>query len=154
MRPALEVYQPQVTIVTPQKDEVLQDSQVTVRFQVKDLPIFKDPEFELGPHLQVILDNEPYRAVYDLNQPLVLSDLSPGTHTLRVFASRPWNESFKNEGAYAQTTFHIFTKTEDNNPDRSLPLLTYNHPQGEYGAEKNQKNQLSTKYSLMNDLTC
>jgi hypothetical protein len=135
LRPALESYQPQVTIVTPKADEVFQENKVTVRFQVKDLPIFKNSELELGPHLHVILDNQPYIAVYDLSQPLVLSDLSPGTHTLRAFASRPWHESFKNEGAYAQTTFHVVTKTEDNNPDPSLPLLTYSRPKGDYGAE-------------------
>ena len=135
LRASLEIYQPQVTIVTPQADEVLQDDKITVRLQVKDLPIFQDPKLNLGLHLNVIVDNEPYISIYDLNQPLVLPDLSPGTHTLRVFASRPWDESFKNEGAYAQTTFHIFTKTEDNNPDPALPLLTYNLPQGSYGAE-------------------
>ncbi|MBD2202224.1 hypothetical protein H6G33_11380 [Calothrix sp. FACHB-1219] len=135
LRPALEVYQPQVTIITPKAEEVLQENQVTVRLQVKDLPIFKNPELKLGNHLHVILDNQPYIPVYDLNQPLVLSDLAPGTHTLRVFASRPWDESFKNEGAYAQIQFHIVTKTEDNNPDPSLPLLTYSIPQGDYGAE-------------------
>ncbi|MEH1967148.1 hypothetical protein, partial [Nostoc sp.] len=135
LRSILEVYQPQVTIVTPQSDEVLQDNKVTASFQVKDLPIFKDPQLQLGPHLHVILDNQPYIPVYDLNQPLVLPDLSPGTHTLRVFASRPWHESFKNEGAYAQTTFHVFTKTDDNNPDFKLPLLTYSRPQSSYGAE-------------------
>ncbi|MEH1806699.1 MAG: hypothetical protein ACYTXT_03715 [Nostoc sp.] len=131
----LEVYQPQVTIVTPKIDEVLQDNKVTASFQVKDLPIFKDPQLQLGPHLHVILDNQPYIPVYDLNQPLVLPDLSPGSHTLRVFASRPWHESFKNEGAYAQTTFHVFTKTDDNTPDPKLPLLTYSRPQSSYGAE-------------------
>ncbi|MBD2357153.1 hypothetical protein H6G41_21435 [Tolypothrix sp. FACHB-123] len=135
LRPALEGYQPQVAIITPQPEEVLPENKVTVRFQVKDLPIFKNPELELGPHLHVILDNQPYTPVYDLNQPLVFSDLAPGTHTLRVFASRPWHESFKNEGAYAQTQFHIVTKTEDNNPDPSLPLLTYSRPKGDYGAE-------------------
>ena len=135
LRQALEVYQPQVTIVNPKQDDILQENTVTVRFQLKDLPIFKDPELELGPHLHVILDNEPYIAVYDLNQPLVLPDLSPGTHTLRVFASRPWHESFKNEGAYAQSTFHVFTKTDDNNPDLTKPLLTYSRPKGSYGAE-------------------
>ncbi|MBW4644013.1 MAG: hypothetical protein KME23_13675 [Goleter apudmare HA4340-LM2] len=135
LRSALEADQPQVSIVTPQPDEVLEDNRVTVRLQVKDLPIFQDPELELGPHLEVILDNQTYKTVYDLNQPLVLRDLSPGTHTLRVFASRPWDESFKNEGAYAQTTFHIFAKTDDNHPDPALPLLTYNSPKGDYGAE-------------------
>nr|MDZ8036488.1 hypothetical protein [Nostoc sp. CreGUA01] len=135
LRPILELYQPQVTIITPKPDEVFSDNKVTARFQVKDLPIFKDPQLQLGPHLHVFLDNQPYIPVYDLNQPLVLPDLSPGTHTLRVFASRPWHESFKNEGAYAQTTFHVFTKTDDNNPASSLPLLTYSRPQSSYGAE-------------------
>jgi hypothetical protein len=135
LRPSLEGYQPQVSILSPQVDEVLQDNIVKVRLQVKDLPIFKDPQWQLGPHLHLILDNQPYIAVYDLNQPVVLPDLSPGTHTLRVFASRPWHESFKNEGAYTQTTFHVLTKTEDNNPDSKLPLLTYSRPNGIYGAE-------------------
>jgi hypothetical protein len=135
LRQTLEVYRPQIAILTPQLDEVLQNSTVTVRFQVKDLPIFKEPQYELGPHLHVILDNQPYIPVYDVNQPLILQELPPGTHTLRVFASRPWHESFKNEGAYAQTTFHIFTKTDDNSPDTRLPLLTYSRPQGSYGAE-------------------
>lgn len=135
LRQSLEVYQPQVSILAPQSDEVLQDNKVAVRFQVTDLPIYKDSQLDMGPHLYVIVDNEPYIAVYDLKQPLVLSDLSPGTHTLRVFASRPWHESFKNEGAYAQTTFHIFTKSDDNNPDPALPLLTYSRPKGSYGAE-------------------
>ena len=135
LRPSLEGYQPQVSILSPQIDEVLQENTVNVRLQVKDLPIFKDPQWQLGPHLHLILDNEPYIAVYDLNQSVVLPNLSPGTHTLRVFASRPWHESFKNEGAYAQTTFHILTRTEENNPDTKLPLLTYSRPNGNYGAE-------------------
>ncbi|MBC6454133.1 MAG: hypothetical protein GDA43_13795 [Hormoscilla sp. SP5CHS1] len=135
LRQLLEVYQPQVTILSPQPDELFNDSTVTVDIAVEDLPLFKDPQLGLGPHLEVILDNQPYIEIYDLKIPLVLTDLPPGTHSLRVFADRPWDESFKNEGAYAQTTFHIFTKTEDNNPDRALPLLTYNSPDGSYGSE-------------------
>lgn len=135
LRPALDANQPQVTILSPQQDEVLQDTKVAVRFQVQDLPVFKNLELEMGPHLHVILDNQPYIAVYDKDKPLVFEDLPPGTHTLRVFASRPWHESFKNEGAYAQTTFHIFTKTTDNNPNSTQPLLTYSRPKGNYGAE-------------------
>ncbi|MEO6863645.1 MAG: hypothetical protein ABI180_19220 [Microcoleus sp.] len=135
LRQALLIYQPQISILNPKPDEVLQDINVSVKFQVKDFPIFKEANLGLGPHLQVLLDNQPYAAVYDINQPVTLSDLAPGTHTLRVFATRPWEETFKNEGAYAQTTFHVFTKTQDNNLDRTLPLLTYNSPQGSYGEE-------------------
>ncbi|MEQ9368486.1 MAG: hypothetical protein RIG63_05560, partial [Coleofasciculus chthonoplastes F3-SA18-01] len=131
----LETYQPQVTILSPTPDQILQDTTVSVQFQVQDLPLFKNPELNMGPHLNVILDNQSHIPVYTVDKPLILEDLSPGTHTLRVFAARPWHESFKNEGAYAQTTFHVFTKTDDNNPVANLPLLTYNHPLGSYGAE-------------------
>lgn len=135
LRKSLDQYQPQVSIVTPRTEEILQQTTVNVKLQVRDLPTFKDEQLGMGPHLHLILDNEPYRAVYDLNKPITLENLAPGTHTLRVFASRPWHESFKNEEAYAQTTFHILTKTNDNNPAPTLPLLTYSRPQGTYGAE-------------------
>jgi len=135
LRAVLEQYEPQVTIVSPRADEVLQDDTISVRLDVKDLPLFKDEKLGLGTHLHLFLDSQPYQAVYDVSQPIVLKDLSPGTHTIRTFASRPWHESFKNEGSYAQTTFHVFTKTPDNNPNSELPLLTYSRPQGVYGAE-------------------
>ena len=131
----LENYQPLVSILQPTPNQVLQDDTVTVRLQVKDLPIYKDPQFGLGPHLKVILDKQHYTTIYDLNQSLVFSKLAPGTHTLRVFAQRPWNESFKNDGAYAQTTFHVLTPSDDNNPEAQKPLLTLSSPQGSYGAE-------------------
>ena len=131
----LAVYKPQVKILSPLPDTIFEDTTVEVKFQVQDLPLFKSPDLGLGPHLHLILDNEPYQAVYDVNQPVIFKDLAPGTHTIRVFASRPWHESFKNEGAFAQTTFHIFTKTTNNNPAPQLPLLTYSRPNGVYGAE-------------------
>jgi hypothetical protein len=132
---SLQRYNPQVKIVSPRYDQIFKDNQVSVKLQIQDLPIFKHPELGMGPHLTLILDNESYREIYDIDKPILLENLAPGTHTLRVFASRPWHESFKNEGAFAQTTFHILTKTANNNPDRSLPLLTYSRPNGTYGAE-------------------
>lgn len=135
LQPVLNQYQPQVSIVTPKTDQVLPNTTVEVQLDVQDLPIFKNPDLEMGPHLHFIVDNEPYRAIYNIEQPVVVENLTPGTHTIRVFASRPWHESFKNEGAYAQTTFHIFTKTDNNHPDSNLPLLTYSRPNGNYGAE-------------------
>jgi hypothetical protein len=135
LRSLLDRYQPQVTILSPQANQVLATTTANVQIQVKDLPIFKDADLGLGPHLHLILDNEPYQAVYDVEHPISLENLTPGTHTLRVFASRPWHESFKNDGAYAQTTFHVFTKTEGSAPDPALPLLTYSRPTGTYGAE-------------------
>lgn len=131
----MDRYEPQVSILSPQKDEILDKNTVKVQIQVQDLPIFKNADLELGPHLTLILDNQPSQAVYDLSEPVILEGLTPGTHTIRVFASRPWFESFKNEGAYAQTTFHVLTKNGNNTLNPSLPLLTYNRPRGTYGAE-------------------
>ncbi|AUC60732.1 hypothetical protein AA637_06025 [Cyanobacterium sp. HL-69] len=127
--------QPQVSIISPSNDQILSTTTAEVKLEINGLDIFKNEELQMGPHLHFFLDDQPYQAVYNIDEPLILSDLAPGTHTIRVFASRPWHESFKNSEAYAQTTFHVFTPTEDNNPSGSQPLLTYSRPQGNYGAE-------------------
>ena len=135
LAPSLEKFQPQVSILSPQPNQTLTDDRVTVKLAVKDLPLFKQPELGLGNHLHVILDKQTYQGVYDLSQPLVFKNLAAGTHSLRVFASRPWHESFKNTDAYAQVSFNVLTKTAENNPDPKQPLLTYSRPTGTYGAE-------------------
>ncbi len=126
---------PQVNIISPTNDQVVESQNVEVKLEVEGLDTFKNPELKMGPHLHFFVDDKPYQAVYNTNQLVTLSDLTPGTHTIRVFASRPWHESFKNRGAYATTTFHVFTKTEENNPSSTQPLLTYSRPQGVYNAE-------------------
>ena len=131
----LDQYEPKVNIVSPKADEVLNDEQVAVKLDVKNLPIFKNADFGLGPHIHVTLDNQEYKPLYDLNQAATFDHLSAGTHTIRAFASRPWHESFKNQDAYAQVTFHVLTKTGENTPEAKTPLLTYSRPVGAYGAE-------------------
>jgi len=130
-----DAYEPQIKILAPKSDQILTDTKVAIEFEVKDLAIFKNPDLGLGSHIHVILDNQEYKAIYDLAQPLIFENLAVGTHTIRAFASRPWHESFKNEGAFAQTTFHIYTKTGENTPNPQLPMLTYSRPVGVYGAE-------------------
>jgi hypothetical protein len=132
---SLDQYQPQVEILSPKPEGVLADTTVIVKLKVQDLPIFQNADLEMGPHIHLILDNQPYQAIYNPDEPIILKELTAGTHTLRVFPVRPWHESFKNDGAFAQTTFHVLTKTEDNRPDPALPLLTYSRPKGTYGAE-------------------
>ncbi|MEB3290326.1 MAG: hypothetical protein VKI82_10450 [Leptolyngbya sp.] len=135
LKQIIDAYTPQVRILSPRPGEVVESATVSVRFQVRGLPLFKDETWQLGPHLHVFLDDQPYQAVYDASEPLVLDNLAPGTHTLRVFASRPWHESFKNQGAFDQRTFHVFSPTPQNEVNASAPLLTYSRPQGAYGAE-------------------
>ncbi|MCC0179668.1 hypothetical protein I4641_22205 [Waterburya agarophytonicola K14] len=131
----LEKYTPKVKIVSPQKEQIFDRATISIQLEVEDLTLFNDDKLKLGNHLNLILDNEPSKLIYDLTQPVVLENLTPGTHTIRVFACRPWGESFKNDGAYDLRTFSILTETNDNRPDRNLPLLTYNSPTGTYSAE-------------------
>jgi hypothetical protein len=135
LRRVLDQYQPQIKIISPKAGQLLSDNTVTVSVQLQDLPIYKDKILGLGPHLHLVVDDQPHRSIYDANEPIVLRDLEPGTHTVRIFAASPWDEAFKNDGSFAQVTFDIFTKTDDNRPQTQKPLLTYNQPQGTYGAE-------------------
>ncbi|NER80663.1 MAG: hypothetical protein F6K42_14050 [Leptolyngbya sp. SIO1D8] len=135
LKPFMDVYEPQVRIASPKDSSILKDTTVSVELQVRDFPIYKDADLGLGPHLHLLLDDQPYQPVYDADVPITFTDVSPGTHTLRVFATRPWDESFKNDGAYDQVTFSILTESPHNNPDNNQILLTYGQPQGIYGVE-------------------
>src|SRR3954447_9949130 len=81
----------------------------------------KDPSTGMGNHIHVILDNQPYEAYYDISQPFELRNVTPGQHTLRVFPSRPWHESYKNEGAFQMVTFEV-----KGGGDASKPTTTNN----------------------------
>jgi hypothetical protein len=135
LAPKLDNLRPQVKILSPQPNEILVENRAVVRLQVNDLPIFKHPELGLGNHLHVILDRESSRSIYDLAQPLIFDNLAPGTHTIRVFATRPWHESFKNAGAFDLVTFSVSAPNGENTPNPQLPLLTYNRPVDTYGTE-------------------
>jgi hypothetical protein len=128
-------HDPQVKIVGIKPDATLEQKTASIRFEVEDFSIFKDPDLGLGPHLQVLLDDQPYTEVYDAQQSITFTDLKPGTHTVRAFASYPWHESFKASSAFDQITFNVFAPTQANRPDLNQPLLTYSQPQGDYGAE-------------------
>lgn len=131
----LEQYIPQVRIVTPQPEQTFKKTDISIELELENLPIFRDDKLKLGNHLNLIIDNEPFQSIYSLQEPIVINNLTPGTHSIRVFATRPWGESFKTEAAYAQTTFNVLTETNDNRPKSNFPLLTYNSPTGTIGAE-------------------
>ena len=126
---------PQVEIAYPKADQTLLETKFAAKIKLRGLSIYKDEETQLGPHLKVILDNQPAQAVYNLDNPIEFSELLPGSHTLRVFAVLPWGESFKNPNAYAQTTFHVLAKTTERTPAPNQPVLTYNEPQGTFGSQ-------------------
>jgi hypothetical protein len=156
---------PVLKIVSPADSSTVDGSTVQVRLtlsgDLKGYQPHKDPATGTGNHIHVILDDNPYEAYYDLNVPFELKNVTPGKHLLRVFPSRPWHESYKNDGAFQLAMFTVngggdaskptTTGTgqtmADNNSnqnatqqsiavDRTKPLLTYSRPKGEYKGEE------------------
>jgi hypothetical protein len=102
---------PTIKIISPAKDAVIAGSKVELKLDLSgDLKGYmphKDPATGKGNHIHVILDSQPYEAYYELGQPFELRNMTAGKHTLRVFPSRPWHESYKNDGAFQMVSFTV-----------------------------------------------
>src|SRR6185295_3718045 len=103
--------QPALKIVSPAEGAVLKTNTVSLRLNLsgdlKGYKPHKDPASGTGNHVHVILDNQPYEAYYEIDQPFELRNVVAGKHTIRVFPSRPWHESYKNDGAFQMETFTV-----------------------------------------------
>jgi hypothetical protein len=114
---------PTLRIISPANNAVIKGSTVNVKLELsgdlKGYSPHKDPATGKGNHIHVILDNQPYEAYYELNQPFEMRNVTEGIHTLRVFPSRPWHESYKNEGAFQFVQF-----TVKGSGDASKPTTT------------------------------
>jgi hypothetical protein len=102
---------PALKIAEPKEGATVAGSTVRLRLELsgdlKGYEPHKDPATSMGNHIHVILDNQPYEAYYDIHQPFELRNVSEGPHTIRVFASRPWHESYKNEGNFQMVSFSV-----------------------------------------------
>lgn len=102
---------PTLKIVEPAADTTLSSSTVKVKLEIagdlKGYSPHMDMETKTGNHIHVILDNQPYEAYYNLGQAFELRNVLDGEHTLRVFPSRPWHESYKNDGAFQMIKFTV-----------------------------------------------
>ncbi|MGM0555740.1 MAG: hypothetical protein ACQEVA_05090 [Myxococcota bacterium] len=125
---------PNVTfeLVAPEDGATLESGdEVSVEFSMTN---YRTGE-EIGQHVHVILDNNPYIAHYDANEPLVLEDVEPGTHTIRAFPARHYHLALKEGDVFKTATFHVEEKSEEFDFDPSKPYLTYSRPKGTYSVE-------------------
>ncbi|HVG31354.1 MAG TPA: hypothetical protein VM864_16710 [Pyrinomonadaceae bacterium] len=102
---------PTLRFVEPRDGATVAGSTVKIRLalsgDLKGYQPHKDPATGMGNHIHVILDNQPYEAYYNLGEPFELRNVTEGKHTLRVFASRPWHESYKNDGSFQMVAFTV-----------------------------------------------
>lgn len=116
---------PVLKIIEPKADSTVSSSTVKVKLELSgDLKGYKpgmDEATHTGNHIHVILDNQPYEAYYNIEgDPFELRNVSDGVHTIRVFPSRPWHESYKNEGAFQMVKFTV----KNGGADTAKPATT------------------------------
>lgn len=116
---------PVLSVESPREGEVIESSTVKVKVSVggdlKGLKMGKD-EAGMGNHVHVILDNQPYAAHYMWNEGFELRNVTDGEHTLRMFPSRPWHQSYKNDGAFKMVRFTV----KNGGADESAPTTDGN----------------------------
>lgn len=130
---------PTVKIVTPAKDQVV-PADKAADFSVK-LDVKNWQTAQGSSHVHLILDNKPYKAIYDHKAPVKLSELtggealSEGLHVLAAFPSRANHESVKTKDALAVIPFWVGKKGDAKADFTKKPLLIYSRPKGEYKGE-------------------
>ncbi len=128
---------PTIKIAAPANDAVLKDPakalDSTVRLDAKNWPTSQGMS-----HIHLILDDHPYKAIYDPKQPVKLAELLPagvelteGQHFLTTFASRPTHEAVKAKGSGDSRGLWIGKKGKPT-MDPKKPRLVYSRPKGSY----------------------
>jgi hypothetical protein len=114
--------EPELTVDSPKEGETINSSTVKVKVKVDgNIKQGKDDK-GTGNHVHVILDNQPYAAHYMWDEGFELRNVPDGEHTLRMFASRPWHESYKNEKAFKTIKFTV----KDGKADETKPTTDAN----------------------------
>lgn len=110
------------------------------------------PTMEGGAHVHLILDNQPYKPIYNTGAPVNLRDLnggkelSAGPHVVVAFASRANHESVKEAGALSVAAFSVGPTSS---PAESPPFfLVYSRPKGTYAGA--QANHILVDFQLVN----
>ena len=84
-----------------------------------------------GQHIHFILDNQPYKALYEPKNDVTLA---VGTeHYLMAFLSRSYHESIKSKGAAVLIHFKVEKDGSVKKlKDPKTPMLFYSRPKGDY----------------------
>jgi hypothetical protein len=162
MDPTPDPNEVETKVLYPRKGEVKNSAPVKGQIRVDGIAlgvdteqprkkeIWNDPE---GQSLHIFIDNQPYFSVneafidalddveeyYDQTAEFEIPfKLQPGMHVIRTFPVRSYNESVKSDRAFTASIFYFQEKKNNPEIDLSKPYLTYNEPQGEYDAVKNQ----------------
>jgi hypothetical protein len=133
-----------LTMGSVKADKVGTDSaKVTFNFDVKNYELKMQTSdngskmcnnSDKGQHIHFILDNMPYKALYDPTNDVTLANNTE--HYLVAFLSRSYHESVKSKGAALVYHFKIDEKGNLKKlEDPKTPMITYSRPKGDYAGK-------------------
>ncbi len=130
---------PTVKLTAPTREQVVpadKAGEFAVKLDVKNWQTATG-----SSHVHLILDNKPYKAIYDTKAPVKLSELAAGEaiaeglHVLVAFPSRANHESVKTKDALTIVPFWVGKKGDLKNDPTKKPMLIYSRPKGDYNGE-------------------
>lgn len=125
----------------PDGEETLEEGNIDFKFkiaggryklqaQTEDVQSKNCVNSSKGQHIHLIIDNNPYEAVYE-EEYTTAAELEPGNHVALAFLSRSYHESLKHEDAFDIVQFQVGDKEEDH-IDLEAPHMFFSRPKGEY----------------------
>jgi hypothetical protein len=143
--PSPEFPKASLSIKSVKADKVGKDSaKLTFNFDVKDYELKLQTadngtkncnNSDKGQHIHFILDNGPYKALYEPTNDITLPN-DGKEHYMVAFLSRSYHESIKSKGAALIYHFKIDEKGNLKKlDDPKKPMITYSRPKGDYAGK-------------------
>ncbi|MFA6118741.1 MAG: hypothetical protein WCT85_01605 [Parachlamydiales bacterium] len=151
-----------IYIVFPEDGDVENESDPWIQLRLRGYPLGNMTEtdraneimnYNFGQSIHILIDNNEYFArtgpsiapfdeegnyyesMYKFTIPY---NLSKGKHYIRVFPTRSFGESLKEEGCFASAYFYIKDKLNNQNMSLKGPYVTYNEPSSYLTYKENQ----------------
>lgn len=129
----------------PEEDAKLKAGDIKFEYEVKNYQLKHQTtegtcskvcaNSDKGQHIHLILNNQPYIAIYEPNYSQNLKD---GHYVALSFLSRSYHESIKTRDAYDLRQFTV-GNTKQEKVDLTKPMLFYSRPKGEYVGDEINK---------------
>lgn len=133
-----------LSLKTPKKGSKLKNGEINFDFGVENYTLGNQTEdadgkmcanSKKGQHIHLILNNEPYSALYT---PEFKKDLKDNYYVALAFLSRSYHESIKTKDAYQLWDFRV-GETPPIEADLTAPQLFYSRPKGKYIGKDTEK---------------
>jgi len=112
-----------ITLVSPAHEQSMATSRVQLVLDVQNFVMAPG-----GNRLHVILDGGSPMEYVTAKDPLILNGLSPGGHTLRIYAVGPDGRMLKTPGSYLVRHFFVRRRDVNNYVSPEQPYITVNLP--------------------------